>query len=202
MKNSIGKITGGALIWIAALTADSEAKPFDAGIDVAARSKYVGYYGLEYEGEPVIQSSVTLGRNGFYGVLWSNVNTQNGLTEVDYIAGYGRNVKGIDVDASYNFFDLRNIGEEKLNDNIHEIWINLGRKWAVSPRLRYVKNLGGGNLDHDKGNYVDFALRLRKPREDSFYPRRKRPDVSAAQCKGHLSKAVFRVTERHKEGVR
>ncbi|MBI2173095.1 MAG: hypothetical protein HYT73_02675 [Candidatus Aenigmarchaeota archaeon] len=89
------------------------------GANITLNGAYVASPGFVLEEEPVIQSSVMAGRNGFYGMLWSNVNTAKGLTEADITTGYGGTYRGMDFDASYNFFDLMGIGQDKTEESMN-----------------------------------------------------------------------------------
>lgn len=135
----------------------TEAKP-NVNVDVAFKNKYLTSTGKVFEDEPVIQPFVTIsGDNGFHATVGSNID-KKGLNELDYMVGYGRNVKGIDVSIGAGAFDLRNFGEDKLNDNFCGAWIDLSKEGLVSPSLTFNQNISGGSFDNPKGNLIDFAL--------------------------------------------
>ena len=160
MTNLIKRIALAGAIGLASLLPMQRAEAqTQVSVNSTMKNHYVAVPGFMMEKEPVVQSSVTVSRNGLYGLLWTNHNLKNrAISEVDYTVGYGRNVSGIDVDASYNFFDLRNNGETKANDNIEEFWLTFSKKGKVTPKIFFEQNLSAGTFENSRGLNVLASL--------------------------------------------
>ena len=158
IKRTLSKIVTASIIGLATLIPSNKAES-GVKISLAFKDKYVVVPGFIPEKEPVVQPSITLNKDGLYGMIWSNFNTKKKeFTEVDYIIGYNNNLMGLNFDVSYNLFDFKNLGKNELNDNLHELWLNLTKKYVVSPSLRFVQNFSGGNLKNSKGSYITLTL--------------------------------------------
>ena len=132
-----------------------------AGINLSADfwTKYLGAMGFHLESQTVIQPAINVSRNGLYGVLWSNLNRKTGLSEVDYTAGYSRDVKGVGIDVSYLCCDLREQGKARANDNMHEIWLILSKKAGdLTGSLVFTQNLSAGSFPDARGRNFNFGV--------------------------------------------
>ena len=160
MTNLIKRIALAGAIGLASLLPLQRAEAqTQVSVNSTIKNHYVAVPGFMMEKEPAIQSSVTVSRNGLYGALWANHNLKNkAISEVDYTIGYGRNVFGIDVDASYNFFDLINNGEARYNDNMEEFWLTFSKKGKVTPKIFFEQNLSAGTFENSRGLNVLASL--------------------------------------------
>jgi len=161
INRTLGTILTLASIGLFTLMPFKESKA-DISAEVKFRSKYLTPPGFVFAEEPVMQPSLTYFNNGFYGVLGSNVSSEEGLNEIDYIIGYNRDLGGINLDFGGIGVDLRNQGESNANDDIYEAWIALKKKGFLIPGMnltgKVTRNISAGSFDNPGGSNFDISL--------------------------------------------
>ena len=167
----------------------------DTSASVAFKNKYLASSGFLFAEEPVMQPSLTYFNNSFYGVLGFNVSSEEGLNEVDYIAGFSKDIgERTNLDVGAGVFDLRDQGENDANDNIADAWIKLKRGLTpkTSLEMGVAQNLEGGTFSNPKGRDWNIALgyktRMFNLKTDVHYNERYfSPDsgLSVAQVSGN-----------------
>ena len=156
---SIRRFLGiGLVALLPAVSAQAQKVEVSAGADF--KNKYLGAVGIEFEREPVAQSWVSANSNGLYGTLWTNFNRRTGLSEIDYIAGVQRQVGEVNIDLSYAFYDLRELGEFSLNDNLQDLVVSATptRKMSVTPRIKVTQNLDGDTFPNERGRMFETGM--------------------------------------------
>ena len=156
---SIRKILGISLAaLLPAVSAQAQKVEVSAGADF--KNKYLGAVGIEFEQEPVAQSWISANSNGFYGTLWTNFNRRTGLSEIDYIAGVQRELGEMNIDLSYAFYDLRELGEFSLNDNLQDLVVSASpiRELPVTPRVKVTQNLNGDTFPNEHGRMFEAGM--------------------------------------------
>lgn len=157
MKKGIRNAIAGGLFALASIL-PIKASAIDFNVDASVKNKYLAGSGVEFEDEPVFQSSITGNfSNGMYGALWSNVNSKTGLSEVDYTLGYSRRkIRGVKLDVSGNVYDLKDMGG-KLNDNIVDVVVKLGLDGLISPNIKFAQNIDAGTFSNERGRRVTLS---------------------------------------------
>ncbi len=62
--------------------------------------------------------------------------------------------------TKYNIFELKNSGDARIDDKLHELWLKLSKQGKVSPSVTLVQNLSAGDeLEGGRRkNYAIFGL--------------------------------------------
>jgi len=120
--------------------------------DTSVHSKYLASTGSVFEDRIVRQSSLNVSRGNFWGTLWANVNSDE-LSEVDYMAGYGKSLGPFNLSANAGFFNLRS-----FDTNVIDVWASASMQVPLNPKLTVERNLSAGGYDNDHGTYVDLEV--------------------------------------------
>jgi len=110
------------------------------------RSKYVGPDGLQFYGDPVLQSSVTVNhKSGLFFDLWYSTGFNSQFSndwddEIDYTLGWSGEVSNFELGSSLSYFDnFKNLNftyNDVVKGNVH-----LGYPKQIKPWLRFVPYL-------------------------------------------------------------
>ncbi len=144
---------------------DTNANPFlnwikdsDHFGNIGVKSKYMAPPGYELERQPTLQSTLRVSNSGLYGYTWGNINLRRGtLTEYDLGVGYSRSWRNVTADLSYNFFDLIDQGDGRVDDNMHELWLVLSTT-GLPFRIKVSQNIAAGSFPDSRGRDVSFRL--------------------------------------------
>ena len=145
---------------------DANANPFlnwikDSGHfgNIGIKSRYMALTGYELERQPTLQSTLGVSNSGLYGYTWGNINLERKkLTEYDLGVGYSRSFGDVNTDLSYNFFDLIDQGEGRVDDNMHELWLVLSAT-GLPFGVKVSQNIAAGSFPDSRGRDVSFRLK-------------------------------------------
>lgn len=129
------------------------------------RSKYVGPDGLQFYGDPVLQSNITLNhKSGLFFDLWYSTGFNSQFSndwddEIDYTLGWSGKVYKFGLNSSLSYFDnFKNFNftyNDVVKGNIHLSYPRQIKPWLkVMPYLDYIFYIipnqktpfNGGNL--------------------------------------------------------
>jgi len=130
-------------VMVSCITVTVNAQDFSLNGQTMVRSKYVGPDGLQFYGDPVIQSNFTLNhKSGLFFDLWisSGFNTKfsnDWDDEIDYTLGWSGKISSFLLNSSLSYFDDFDNFNFTYNDvgkgNIH-----LGYPKQIKPWLKVV----------------------------------------------------------------
>ncbi len=128
------------------LKAQDSANVFNINGQNVIRSKYVGPDGLQFYGDPVLQSSITLNhKSGLFFDLWYSTGFNSKFSndwddEIDYTFGWNGKISQFMLSSSLSYFDnFKNFNftyNDVVKGNIH-----LGYPKQIKPWLKVVPYL-------------------------------------------------------------
>lgn len=152
-------------VMVSCITVTVNAQDFSLNGQTMVRSKYVGPDGLQFYGDPVSQSNITLNhKSGLYFDLWYSTGFNSKLSndwddEIDYTLGWSGKISQFNLSSSLSYFDnFKNFNfsyNDVVKGNIHLGYPKQIKPWLkVVPYVDYItfiipnKNtpFNGGNL--------------------------------------------------------
>ncbi len=134
------------------------------------RSKYVGPDGLQFYGDPVSQSNITLNhKSGFYFDLWYSTGFNSQFSndwddEIDYTIGWNGKISQFSLNSSLSYFDnFKNFSftyNDVIKGNIHLGYPKQINSWIkVTPYVDYSTfMIPNKNTPFVGGNFYSIGL--------------------------------------------